>query len=249
MQSFVYYGLIYILPEAFNNGDEGGKEAQALKVMLSAAIEFPGIILTMLIVDLPSVGRKPLMVWCMAGCAAAVTVCSVATPRVVFFWCAIGAKMLINGSFGVVYVYTGEAYPTEERASGLGMGSAASRVGGILTPFTSELALARSFHAPFQAFAAVSFLGAIAAFFLPSPTASPGKHAQGLADEAGDDGNDPRDLVGEPTAAPAHPPLLLSGAGKRSERIKRLDASSAADADSAGASAASDEAALLPKSE
>ena len=51
----------------------------------------------------------------------------------------------LTGKFGVfiafalLYVYTSELFPTEVRNKGLGVSSAAARVGGILAPFVASL--------------------------------------------------------------------------------------------------------------
>ena len=44
------------------------------------------------------------------------------------------AKFGISGQFGLVYVYTGELYPTSIRGIATGSCSAGGRIGGILSP-------------------------------------------------------------------------------------------------------------------
>jgi hypothetical protein len=41
---------------------------------------------------------------------------------------------MISIIFSVTYVYTAEMYSSAERGTAIGAGSAASRIGGILTP-------------------------------------------------------------------------------------------------------------------
>lgn len=50
-------------------------------------------------------------------------------------------KAASTGSFSTVFLYTPEIYPTNYRNSGLGIASSISRIGGILAPFVSNLAL------------------------------------------------------------------------------------------------------------
>lgn len=51
-------------------------------------------------------------------------------------------KFFYAGCFGSIYSYSAEIFPAEVRSAGVGIGSAASRVGGVLIPFilsTSEI--------------------------------------------------------------------------------------------------------------
>nr|XP_039269896.1 organic cation transporter protein-like [Styela clava] len=44
-------------------------------------------------------------------------------------------KMGISGSYAIIYNFTTELFPTVVRSNGIGIGSMAARIGGILTPF------------------------------------------------------------------------------------------------------------------
>ena len=48
-------------------------------------------------------------------------------------------KFGIAGSFALIYNYTAELYPVVIRSNGVGIGSIAGRVGGILFPFVLDL--------------------------------------------------------------------------------------------------------------
>ena len=48
-------------------------------------------------------------------------------------------KFGIAGSFALIYNYTAELYPVVVRSNGVGIGSIAGRVGGILFPFVLDL--------------------------------------------------------------------------------------------------------------
>lgn len=47
---------------------------------------------------------------------------------------AFMAKLFIVAGFAVLFPYTSEAYPTSVRTTGLGVCTAATRMGGIMTP-------------------------------------------------------------------------------------------------------------------
>ncbi|XP_061163153.1 solute carrier family 22 member 21-like [Saccostrea echinata] len=49
-------------------------------------------------------------------------------------------KFGISGSFATIFLYTPEIYPTNLRSAGYGMASAAARIGGMLSPFTTMFA-------------------------------------------------------------------------------------------------------------
>ncbi len=43
-------------------------------------------------------------------------------------------KLFVTGSFGIIYVYAAELYPTVLRSTGMGMTSVMARIGSILAP-------------------------------------------------------------------------------------------------------------------
>jgi len=48
------------------------------------------------------------------------------------------AKLAITASYGAVYVYTAEQFPTVVRNMGLGVGSFFARIGGIVAPYINN---------------------------------------------------------------------------------------------------------------
>ena len=50
-----------------------------------------------------------------------------------------GARGFATGVFQAVYVYTPEVYPTRTRGAAMGIHSAASKVGAIITPFVAQV--------------------------------------------------------------------------------------------------------------
>lgn len=51
----------------------------------------------------------------------------------------MAGKLFITSSFAIVYVITGEIYPTNLRANGVAISSCIARVGSALAPFVSSL--------------------------------------------------------------------------------------------------------------
>lgn len=49
---------------------------------------------------------------------------------------AMIGKMVITSSYGTVYVFSAEQFPTVVRNIGIGAASTSARIGGILAPYT-----------------------------------------------------------------------------------------------------------------
>eukprot|EP01043_Picozoa_sp_COSAG02_P028799 COSAG02_NODE_1762_length_11027_cov_27.491947_12_plen_836_part_00 len=103
---------------------------------ISTSGEFPGIILTVFLIDI--LGRRPLLGYMYGICALAFVVilpCIGRAAETAVFFVARGAS---NGFFQGVYLFTNELYPADIRATGMGMSSAIARVGLISTPFVAQ---------------------------------------------------------------------------------------------------------------
>jgi len=51
---------------------------------------------------------------------------------------AVIGKMGSAASFGVIYVYSMELYPTVVRNSGMGASSCVARIGGMIAPYIAQ---------------------------------------------------------------------------------------------------------------
>lgn len=64
--------------------------------------------------------------------------------------CAMLAKLVITSSYGTIYVFTAEQFPTVIRNVGLGASSTFARVGGVVAPYINYLvgtqAMTLKFH-------------------------------------------------------------------------------------------------------
>jgi putative MFS transporter len=75
------------------------------------------------------------------------------------FW----LSFFMNGTYAGMYAYTPEIYPTEFRATGMGVASAFGRVGGILAPLIIGFTFARiQFGGVFVMITGVLLAGALA---------------------------------------------------------------------------------------
>ena len=82
------------------------------------------------------------------------------------------AKFGISGTFGLVYVYTGELYPTPIRGIAVGLCSAGGRIGGILCPLVNSLSATVSWL-PFAIYGGMSIFQVITVTFLPETLGKP----------------------------------------------------------------------------
>lgn len=65
--------------------------------------------------------------------------CLVLAHKVATFVCVLMAKLAVTASYGAVYVYTAEQFPTVVRNMGLGVGSFFARIGGIVAPLINSM--------------------------------------------------------------------------------------------------------------
>lgn len=138
----LYYGLVLLTTNLSKQTEHGGhecKDGQAVfdsseyfAVFVTALSEAPGILGASLLVD--TKGR----LWCLrAGmllCATCVSVLPFGS-RVIQLVLLFVARAAIEGTFCVLYVYTPELYPTENRSIGLALCNGFARVGGFCAPF------------------------------------------------------------------------------------------------------------------
>jgi len=134
--NFVYYGSMYafavIIPEA-----EGGKISSAVKLLIGALWEFPGMLLGAL-----PVKRKLMMRLYLVTAMTSLILFGIGHQHswpvpMDIGYCMI--KCVVNCGFVVLYQYTTEVYPTEVRTSGAGFAFAGGRVAGIVCPLVFEV--------------------------------------------------------------------------------------------------------------
>ena len=52
---------------------------------------------------------------------------------------AMAGKFCVTGTFGIIYVYSAEVFPTVVRSSGVGTASVFARLGGAVAPYVGSL--------------------------------------------------------------------------------------------------------------
>lgn len=132
--SMVYYGL------SLNSVNLGGNIF--VNFLLVGLAEFPAYIICILVLD--KIGRKPLYCTSMilSGVACILTLFSMLYLDKSLSGVAIAlstfGKFSVAASFGVIYIISGELFPTVVRNGAVGLSSAFARIGGMVAPYVAE---------------------------------------------------------------------------------------------------------------
>ncbi|XP_066151542.1 organic cation transporter protein-like [Euwallacea fornicatus] len=156
--NITYYGL------SWNTNNLGGDPY--LNFVISGAVEIPAYIF--LLLTLNKWGRKNVMSGCMilAGTALLLTIIVPQNLRWLTVTLAMLGKLAITASYGAVYIFSTEQFPTVVRNAGLGAGSTCARVGSIITPYVNITTHIWK-PLPLLIFGALAFLGGLMSLILP----------------------------------------------------------------------------------
>uniref|UniRef100_A0A8C9YM00 SV2 related protein b n=1 Tax=Sander lucioperca TaxID=283035 RepID=A0A8C9YM00_SANLU len=127
--------------------------------------EMPGLLVGLLVID--CIGRKKSMAlsFLFSLCILYWEVSLTATTICIFI-----ARAFIFAGFQVAYVYTTEVFPTENRASAMGISSAISRMGVLITTLVAQVLLRTSMFGALSFYCGLSLLGGVASLILPFET-------------------------------------------------------------------------------
>jgi putative MFS transporter len=198
ISSFIYYGLIFILPQAmenialnqtkynstldsslnYSNFDknnavivnltENDRNEMYKGIIFSSLSEIPSTLLTGYLANVKFLGRIKSMGFGFLLTALSAIICGTFLD-----YLSISASLLkfaIDIPFGIIYIYVSEAFPTKIRSIGIGVTNAFNRLGGITTPLFSQFAFSYSNAMPFFLYAFVGAAGMILSFLLPFET-------------------------------------------------------------------------------
>ncbi|GAB0091498.1 Organic cation transporter protein [Sergentomyia squamirostris] len=158
VNSGTYYGL------SWNTNNLGGNDL--LNFVISGAVEIPAY--TFLLFTLNRWGRKTILCGCMltAGAMLLLTMAVPETQNWLIVVLAMLGKLAITASYGTIYIFSAEQFPTVIRNVGLGAASMFARFGGILAPYFNLLGdIWKPF--PLIIFGAMAFVGGLLSLFLP----------------------------------------------------------------------------------
>lgn len=157
--SVAYYGVFVYLPVKLSNQGFGFMRGQEFLIVL-ALVQLPGFALSAYGVE--RWGRKPTLVGFLLLSAAGCMAYSFGNAG----WLVVGSTLLMSfallGTWGALYAFTPEVYPTELRASGMGMAGAVARFGGLFAPAIVAPVMATHFTLALAMLAAFLVIGAAA---------------------------------------------------------------------------------------
>ena len=156
--SISYYGIFVYLPVRLSSEGFGFMRGQMFLVIV-ALVQLPGFFLAAYGVE--KWGRKPTLIGFLMLSAVGCLLYSLgSTPALV-----IGATLLLSfsllGTWGGLYAFTPEIYPTSLRASGMGLAGAMARVGGLLAPSIIAPLMASNFTMALFAISALLVIAAV----------------------------------------------------------------------------------------
>lgn len=158
--SVSYYGIFTWIPARLAGEGFGFVRGYGFLVVVALA-QIPGYALAAHGVE--AWGRKPTLVGFLVLSALACGLFVVSSGPLM-----IGASILIMsfallGTWGALYAFTPELYPTESRATGMGAAGAMARLGGLLAPSVIALLIVQSFVGAIALFALFLLIGAATA--------------------------------------------------------------------------------------
>eukprot|EP01080_Neovahlkampfia_damariscottae_P002564 gene2564-3526_t len=162
--SFSYYGVVILMPEFFKRHNVN----VYLESLISALAEIPGMILAATLINL--IGRKKTqaVLFFLTGLFLALIL--IPLNEYFIFSFAVIARGAVFGAFAAIYAYTPEMYPTIIRSIGLGSCGSVSRLGGMATPFFSNLLSEISPYIPMVCYSLICFASTVVALLLPYET-------------------------------------------------------------------------------
>lgn len=158
VNSGTYYGL------SWHVANLGGNDY--INFLISGLVEVPAY--TFLIFTLNRWGRKIILCGCMLVSGVAllgILFVPADAPWVVVCLAMIG-KLTITSSYGAIYVFTAEQFPTVIRNVGLGASSTFARIGGVIAPCVIHLSEIWM-PLPFVIFGTCVLLGGMLSLLLP----------------------------------------------------------------------------------
>lgn len=158
--SLAYYGVFTWLPPRLATEGFGFVRGYGFLILLALA-QIPGYALAAWGVE--AWGRKPtltaFLILSAIGCAGFALA---PTPSTVAAALLLMSFSLL-GTWGALYAFTPEIYPTGLRGSGMGLASAAARLAGLLAPSALGVVVARGFPVAAALFAGLLLAGAVIA--------------------------------------------------------------------------------------
>lgn len=157
--SVAYYGVFVYLPVKLSAEGFGFMRGQEFLIVL-ALVQLPGFALSAYGVE--KWGRKPTLVGFLLLSAVGCLLYSLGTSTALVVGSTLLMSFALLGTWGALYAFTPEVYPTDLRASGMGMAGATARFGGLFAPLIVAPVMATQFTLALVMLSAFLVVGAIA---------------------------------------------------------------------------------------
>lgn len=165
--SVSYYGVFTWMPARLAGEGFGFVRGYGFLVLVALA-QLPGYALAAWGVE--RWGRRPTLVGFLLLSAAACLLFVAATGTALVAAALLLMSFSLLGTWGALYAFTPELFPTASRATGMGAASAMARLGGLLAPSAVALLVARSFGTAVALFAGLLLLAALVAATIDAET-------------------------------------------------------------------------------
>jgi len=165
--SVSYYGVFTWMPAKLASGGFGFVRGYGFLVFVALA-QIPGYALAAYGVE--AWGRRPTLIgFCLLSAAGCLLF--VMSPDDML----VGTSLLVMsfallGTWGALYAYTPELYPTASRATGMGAAGAMARLGGLVAPSLMALVVAEGLGVAIGLFAGFLVVAALAAIMIDAET-------------------------------------------------------------------------------
>lgn len=165
--SVSYYGVFTWMPAKLASDGFGFVRGYGFLVFVALA-QIPGYVLAAYGVE--AWGRRPTLIgFCLLSALGCLLF--VVSPDDIL----IGASLLVMsfallGTWGALYAYTPELYPTASRATGMGAAGAMARLGGLLAPSLMAFIVTGGFGLAIGLFAGLLVVAAFAATAIDTET-------------------------------------------------------------------------------
>jgi len=165
--SLSYYGVFVWVPGWLASEGMGWVRGYGFLVILALA-QVPGYALAAYGVE--RWGRRPTLMGFLLLSALACFLFTLSLNPTLVAASLIVMSFALLGTWGALYAFTPELYPTNLRGTGMGTASAVARLGGVLAPSLLTFAFARSFGFAIGVFAALLAIAALALLLVRTET-------------------------------------------------------------------------------
>jgi putative MFS transporter len=157
--STAYYGVFIWLPGRLVTEGYGFVRGYGFLVLLAVA-QLPGYLLAAIGVE--TIGRRRTLFAFLCASAAGCLLFVMAGEPLLIGAALLAMSFALLGTWGALYAYTPELYPTELRATGMGVAGAMARLGGLLAPSAIALIIGAGFGIVIGLLAALLVAAALA---------------------------------------------------------------------------------------